>query len=236
MDEYQDFKYDDFASIQEEYKYEGSRRTQQQYYQISLSGGYPVFSAASLKENERYSGPKEKIYPNLTGSIQFPYFQMGAVDISPGIRLMNYGFDSMISSSLEITYLSYSVRDFEINLDTIPHPDNETLQAWRKLYSAFYQNLPTNDRFKVSISDPADPSLGSWEIDWSKTGLNFYNRPAWYLVPQDGSTLSPRISDVFQEYNTGPTTRTGIAWGFMSYLVIPNAGKVLLRLISKGEE
>ena len=94
MDEYNDFQYDDFALLQEEYKYEGSKRTSQQYYQLSLSGGLPIISAASLKENERYSGPKEKIYPNLTGSIQFPYFQLGAVDISPGFRLMNYGFEN----------------------------------------------------------------------------------------------------------------------------------------------
>ena len=103
MDEYNDFEYDDFALLQEEYKYEGSKRTSQQYYQISLSGGLPVFSAASLKENEKYVGPEEKIYPNLTGSIQFPYFQLGAVDTSPGFRLMNYGFENSTNGQWEMS-------------------------------------------------------------------------------------------------------------------------------------
>ena len=70
------------------------KRTPQQYYQLSASGGFPIISAASLKDSEKHQGQPAKIYPNLTGTIQFPYFQLGAVDISPGFRLMNYGFEN----------------------------------------------------------------------------------------------------------------------------------------------
>ena len=43
MDEYGDFQYDDYALMQEEYKYEDSKKTPQQYYQISLSGGLQLW-------------------------------------------------------------------------------------------------------------------------------------------------------------------------------------------------
>ena len=94
MDEYQDFKYDDYAVIQEQYKYVETKKTSQQYYQISGSFGYPVLAAISLKESEKYSGPKEKIYPNLSFSLQLPYYQIGALDISPGVRFMNFGWEN----------------------------------------------------------------------------------------------------------------------------------------------
>jgi len=94
MDEYNDFQYDDFAMIQEEYKYEADRKKSQQYYQVSGSFGLPILAANSMKESEKYIGPKEKIYPNLSFSFQSPYFPLGAIDISPGLRLMNFGWEN----------------------------------------------------------------------------------------------------------------------------------------------
>jgi len=94
MDEYGDFQYDDYALIQEEYKYEGSKRSSQQYYQVSISGGLPIMAASSMKEHETYDGPKEKLYTNLSGSLQLPYFPVGALDISPGMRMMTYGWEN----------------------------------------------------------------------------------------------------------------------------------------------
>ena len=95
MDEYDDFEYDDFAQIQEDYKYEGSKKSSQQYYHVSASAGIPVFAALSLKEDERsgYYG-QEKIYSNLSASFQLPYYPFGALDISPGIRFMNFGWEN----------------------------------------------------------------------------------------------------------------------------------------------
>ena len=49
MDEYQDFKYDDYAIIQEEYKYDEVKKTSQQYFQISGSFGYPVVGSSFFK-------------------------------------------------------------------------------------------------------------------------------------------------------------------------------------------
>ena len=43
MDEYDDFQYDDYALMQEEYKYEDSKKTPQQYYLISLWSVYQLW-------------------------------------------------------------------------------------------------------------------------------------------------------------------------------------------------
>ena len=156
MDEYQDFKYDDFASIQEEYKYEGSRRTQQQYYQISVSGGYPVFSAASLKESEKYAGPKEKIYPNLTGSIQFPYFQMGAVDISPGIRLMNYGFENSTNGQWKCMQVAaFTSVDFKPVFYFLPQNIHLSAEAGLSYNTAFDSDQDTVGGYFSQTVQPA---------------------------------------------------------------------------------
>jgi hypothetical protein len=94
MDEYDDFKYEDYASLQEEYKYEATKKSSQQYYQISASLGLPVLAAQSIKENEKWAGKKETIYPNLSGSIQLPYYPIGAIDVSPGFRFMSFGWEN----------------------------------------------------------------------------------------------------------------------------------------------
>ncbi len=90
MDEYDDFQYDDFALLQEEYKYEGSKRSHQQYYQVSAFGGIPILAAVSLQEEDG----SFKMTPNLGASFQMPYFPVGALDISPGIKLMTYSFEA----------------------------------------------------------------------------------------------------------------------------------------------
>jgi len=90
MDEYDDFKYDDYSALQEEYKYEGTKRTHQQYYQISAFGGIPIIAAVSLQEEDG----SFKLTPNIGATFQMPYFPVGALDISPGFRIMNYSFES----------------------------------------------------------------------------------------------------------------------------------------------
>ena len=51
MDEEFDFKYNDYTTLQEPYKYEETKRNQQ-YYQVSAFSSYPVISAISLKEED----------------------------------------------------------------------------------------------------------------------------------------------------------------------------------------
>ena len=89
MDEYDDFKYDDYTTLQEEYKYEESKKTHSQYFSVIAYGGLPI-PMASLKDSLSLT----KLNFNLGVGLQSPYFPLGAVDISPGFKLMTYGFDN----------------------------------------------------------------------------------------------------------------------------------------------
>ena len=89
MDEYDDFKYDDYTTLQEEYKYEESKKTHSQYFSVIAYGGLPL-PMASLNDSLGLT----KLSFNLGVGFQAPYFPLGAIDISPGIKLMTYGFDN----------------------------------------------------------------------------------------------------------------------------------------------
>ncbi len=89
MDEFDDFKYDDYTTQKEEYKYEESKKPATAYSSVTVYGGMP-FAMASLKD----SANTTTLQPNLGIGIQAPYFPIGAVDISPGLKIMTYGFDN----------------------------------------------------------------------------------------------------------------------------------------------
>ena len=110
MDEYDDFKYDDYAEMQNEYKYETTKRTHQQYYQISTFGGFPIITAVSLQEEDG----SFNMTPNLGISFQFPYYQVGALDVSPGLKFMNYSFEASHQGNIQAIQLSaFSNFDFK---------------------------------------------------------------------------------------------------------------------------
>ena len=117
MDEYDDFKYDDYALLQEEYKYEGSKRKLQQYYQISAFGGIPIGTALSLKEENG----SFKMTPNIGATIQMPYFPVGALDISPGFRFMLYSFEASHQGLVQaIQFSTFGSFDFKPILYFLP--------------------------------------------------------------------------------------------------------------------
>ena len=117
MDEYDDFRYDDYASLQNEYKYEGSKKTHQQYYQISAFVGQPVLTAVSLQEENGTFN----MTPNLGLSFSMPYFAFGALDVSPGFKLMNYTFESSYQGNVQAIQLStFASFDFKPVLFFIP--------------------------------------------------------------------------------------------------------------------
>ncbi len=89
MDEFDDFKYDDYTTQKEEYKYEESKKPATAYNAVTVYGGMP-FAMASLKDSLKTT----TLAPNLGIGIQAPYFPVGAVDISPGLKIMTYGFDN----------------------------------------------------------------------------------------------------------------------------------------------
>ena len=89
MDEFDDFKYDDYTTQKEEYKYEESKKPATAYNSVTVYGGMP-FAMASLQDSLKTT----TLAPNLGIGIQAPYFPVGAVDISPGLKIMTFGFDN----------------------------------------------------------------------------------------------------------------------------------------------
>lgn len=110
MDQNYDFKYDDYTRLQESYKYEETKKTHQQYYQVSLFSSFPVMSAVSIKEED----DTFKAVMNLGGSFQLPYYPIGALDISPGIRAMTYGYEVSTQGKVQaINLAAFSTFDFK---------------------------------------------------------------------------------------------------------------------------
>ena len=91
MDEFDDFQYDDYTTQEEEYKYEETKKPATAYNSVTVYGGMP-FAMASLQTPD--SVEATTLAPNLGIGFQAPYFPVGAVDISPGLKIMTYGFDS----------------------------------------------------------------------------------------------------------------------------------------------
>ena len=89
MDEFDDFQYDDYTTQKEEYKYEESKKLATAYNAVTVYGGMP-FAMASLQDSLKTT----TLAPNLGIGIQAPYFPVGAVDISPGLKIMTFGFDN----------------------------------------------------------------------------------------------------------------------------------------------
>ena len=89
MDEFDDFQYDDYTTQEEEYKYEESKKPATAYNAVTVYGGMP-FAMASLQDSLKTT----TLAPNLGIGIQAPYFPVGAVDISPGLKIMTFGFDN----------------------------------------------------------------------------------------------------------------------------------------------
>ena len=90
MDEYDDFQYDDYASIQQEYKYEETKRKHSEYWSATIFGAYPAFKFNSLNDSTNLT----KMPLNMGIGIQAPYYPVGALDFSPGFKLMTFGFSN----------------------------------------------------------------------------------------------------------------------------------------------
>ena len=92
MDEFDDFKYDDYTTQKEEYKYEETKKPATAYNSVTVYGGMP-FPMSSLQVADSLEATK--LQPNLGIGFQAPYLPVGAVDISPGFKIMTYGFDNI---------------------------------------------------------------------------------------------------------------------------------------------
>ena len=89
MDEFDDFQYDDYTAQKEEYKYDETKKPATAYNSVTVYGGMP-FPMASLQDSLKTT----TLEANIGIGIQAPYFPVGAVDISPGLKIMTFGFDN----------------------------------------------------------------------------------------------------------------------------------------------
>ncbi len=194
MDEFEDFKYDDFALIQEEYFYEGSKKRPQQYYQVSASFGLPILAAASMKEVDTHAGGPETIYPNLSASFQFPYFPMGALDISPGLRLMNFGWENSYNGQWKcVQAVAFASVDFKPIFYFLPKGLHTSLDIGLSYNIAFDSDQDSLGYFKETIQ-PALPGQKYGGIGYNVGGsvdywlqdlpiaIRFYGNG--YFIPQ----------------------------------------------------
>ena len=112
LDEHDDFQYDDYAMLHESIK-----KTHQQYYQVSAFGGLPVSAAVSLQEENGTF----KMTPNFGASIQWPYIPIGALDVSPGLRIMNFSYEASHQGKVQALQLGAGANfDFKPVLYFLP--------------------------------------------------------------------------------------------------------------------
>ncbi len=161
MDEYDDFQYDDYAMLQEEYKYEGSKKTHQQYYQVSAFGGIPIATAVSIQEENGTF----KMTPNAGASIQFPYIPVGALDISPGFRIMTYSYEASHQGNVQaIQFGAGASFDFKPVLFFLPPALHASFDAALNYNTAYdldqnsinYPNVPA----EALVGSPTYSGLG----------------------------------------------------------------------------
>ena len=154
MDEYNDFEYDDYATIQEEYKYEDTKKTNSQFWSATAFGAYPAVTYSSLADSAKLT----KMNLNLGISLQAPFYPIGAVDISPGFKMMTFGFDSPdmgIVSALQVA--GNIIVDLKPILFFLPEP----------LHFNFDSGISYNIGFKV------EPTSSQYEGDPKYGGVGF---------------------------------------------------------------
>tara|TARA_Y100001935_G_scaffold249074_1_gene247125 strand:- start:734 stop:1699 length:966 start_codon:yes stop_codon:yes gene_type:complete len=91
--------YYEHIDLEEEFQSINNPKKHWNYFNFSLTGGIPLFVANSLKEVD--SGQMAEMGPNLGLNIQFPYYPVGPVDISPGLRLMTFSYEANHLGSLK---------------------------------------------------------------------------------------------------------------------------------------
>ena len=83
--------YYEYIDLEEEFQAINDPKKHWNYFNFSLIGGIPLFVANSLKDVE--SGQMAKMGPNVGVNLQFPYYPLGPVDISPGLKFMTFSYD-----------------------------------------------------------------------------------------------------------------------------------------------
>ena len=108
--------YHEHIDLEEEFLAINKPKKHWNYFNFSLYGGIPLFVANSLIEvdGSPRSGEMAKMGPNIGLNVQFPYYPIGPVDISPGLRLMTFSYEANHLGALKAlqigTFMSISLQ------------------------------------------------------------------------------------------------------------------------------
>jgi len=168
--------YHEHIDLEEEFQAINDPKKHWNYFNFSLNGGIPLFVANSLKEVE--SGQMAEMGPNLGLNIQFPYYPVGPVDISPGLRFMTFSYKANHLGSLKAVQIGAFTN---INLRPILYFFPENLHL--TLDGGINFNLATDldqDLFTYTIDLP----LGLTDLKDEKyagPGIHFGSSLDYYL-------------------------------------------------------
>ena len=190
LDEFDDFKYDeDINQFNDNYKYEGREKTNQDYYKVSFFGAGAF--ALGMKDTEGASTGKADPV-NFGLGFQAPYIVLGAVDASPGAYFMLYGYDDQYMGKVS-AYQMVANGSFDFNPIFFFLPD------WFHLcvdVGLSYNNKIKVDPYEEMWTDGSDPidnfggfglNMGpSFNFSSSSFPMEFHLFSHMNLVPQNG--------------------------------------------------
>ena len=168
--------YHEHIDLEEEFLAINDPKKHWNYFNFSLIGGIPLFAANSLKEVD--SGQMAKMGPNFGLNIQFPYYPLGPVDISPGLRFMTFSYEANHLGSLKAVQIGAFAN---INLRPILYFFPENLHL--TLDGGVNFNLATDldqDLFTYNIDLP----IGLTDLEGEKyagPGVHFGSSLDYYL-------------------------------------------------------
>ena len=140
--------YLEHIDLSEDYQTKYKPKKPWKYFNASLLGGIPLFAANSLKEID--TEKLAKMGPNIGFNFQFPYYPVGPIDISPGIRIMTFSYEANHLGSLKALQIGATS-----NFD---------------LYPILYflpENLHISIDFGINynLATDLDQNLGTYNID-----------------------------------------------------------------------
>tara|TARA_Y100001970_G_C14237009_1_gene862444 strand:- start:1024 stop:1986 length:963 start_codon:yes stop_codon:yes gene_type:complete len=113
--------YREHIDLNEEYQTKYKPKKPWKYYNFSLLGGVPLFVANSLKEVDTQK--MAKMGANIGLNLQFPYFPIGPIDVSAGIRFMTYSFEANHLGALKALSIG-GFSNFDLNPVLFFLPEN----------------------------------------------------------------------------------------------------------------
>jgi len=200
MDEYERSNSSNIQNLDvlDEYIFQEEQRKNWEYYNLSLSGGVPLIAAESLVETDAEYGKGFTMSPNIGFSFQTPYMQLGPVDYSGGVTIMNYSFKASHQGHIEALQIA-SILSFDFNPILYFMPDNfhltvEVGPSYNVAYDmdqtlGYYPNIDFPDGDSTVLFDSKYRGIGAnmgasaqyWFTDFP-IGFKFFFSS--YIVPQ----------------------------------------------------